>query len=413
MIINPPIVTHSAGNLELRAHIAFQDTVSECFYGVPEKYASFVDTSSANCFLVGLLYPAMRYGEDIHVEGKVSARLLYNLNQYVIHMLSSCDARLHPIHITAKTTDDRGYPDAKAVTTGFSGGIDSFHAIYGHYEVPTPDGFRLTHLLSFNVGAHGIPKTSEEQVTIEQKFHARYKRLASFPKEIGLDFIPVNSNIHCFHPWGHLEVCTLANLSAVLFLQRGIKRYYLASSGHPFSAIWHYLGDNRRPDDIALLNTYLLPWMSTESCDFLEDGSFYDRSQKTAQIADYPPVAKYLNVCCNYDTLDTNCSICNKCCRTLLTLELLGKLEAFSNVFDLNKYHNKARRLYIARTIVTEKTELFSKHLMDLAREKGINLRAEVNCLDIFRAKMMDGRLHNFIRNNRVLKKIAKMFFKE
>lgn len=151
--------------------------------------------------------------------------------------------------------------------------------------------------------------------------------------------------------------------------------------------------------------------MSTETCDLLEDGSQYDRSQKTARIADYPPVAKYLNVCGNYDTLDTNCSTCDKCCRTMLTLELLGKLEKFDNIFDLNKYHREARRLYIAQTILREESSLFSKHLMDLARASGIDLHSEVNCLDLFRAKMLDGRLHQFIRTHPTLKTLAKKFF--
>ena len=49
---------------------------------------------------------------------------------------------------------------------------------------------------------------------------------------------------------------------------------------------------------------------------------------------------------------------------------------------------------------------------LDLARERGVNLRKEVNALDLFRARMLDGRLHSFIRNNPLLKRIAKKFFK-
>ena len=148
------------------------------------------------------------------------------------------------------------------------------------------------------------------------------------------------------------------------------------------------------------------------SLDLLDDGNLYDRSMKTRLVADYAPAAKYLNVCYGHDTLDTNCSVCPKCVRTLLTLDILGKLEEFGGVFDLARYRREARRRAIAETIVGERKNLFAKHLMDLARERGVDLRREVNALDLFRARMLNGRLHSFIRNNAVLKRIAKRFFK-
>ena len=110
--------------------------------------------------------------------------------------------------------------------------------------------------------------------------------------------------------------------------------------------------------------------------------------------------------------MDTNCSVCPKCVRTLLTLDILGKLDAFSGVFDIDRYRREARRRAIADAIVGERKNLFAKHLVDLARERGVDLRREVNALDLFRARMLNGRLHTFIRNNPVLKRLAKKFFK-
>lgn len=413
MIIKQPKTETLAGQLSLRTEVKYDNNdVVSCFYSVPEGFADLADTASSNCFLVGFLYPALRMGEDIHVEGAVSARLLYNLNEYLIPLLAMCDNRLKRIRVTADETDGIGCKNAYAVGTGFSGGIDSFTTIYEHFARPTPKEFRLTHLFFFNVGAHGIPKDGSELEAIERKFLARYKKLSAFPEEVKLPFVPVNSNIHLFHPWGHLEVATFATLSAVMFLQNGIRRYYLTSAGHPYFHLWRYLGERRRPDDIAYLNPILLPCLSTEGLDLIDDGTLYDRSQKTALVANYKPAAKHLNFCCSHDTLDTNCSICGKCCRTLLTLELLGKIEDFRTVFDVDKYRREARRRFIAEAIVTADRELFCKHLLDLARERGVNLRREVNCLDLFRARMMDGKLHTFIRNNPFLKRFAKKFFR-
>ena len=412
MKIGKPKSTITAGETRLSAKVSFQGVEDECFYSVPAQFAGLADLSSSNAFLVGMLYPAMRYGENIEVEGTVSARLLFNLNEYLVPLMAECDSRLKRITITASATDDKGSAAASAVGTGFSGGIDSFATIYEHFERPAPEGFKLTHLFFFNVGAHGIPKKPGDMETIERQFHARFDKFRGFPEEAGLPFVPVDSNVHKFHPWGHLEVATFATVSAVMFLQRGIRRYFLASSGHTYRQLWKFLGDGGRPDAIERLNMMLLPWLSTESLDLVDDGNLYDRSQKTVLVANYPPARKYLNVCYGHDTLDTNCSVCPKCARTLLTLDILGKLDDFAGVFDIQKYKREVRRRLIAETIVQERKNLFSKHQMDLARSRGVDLRREVNILDLFRARMLNGRLHSFIRNNSFLKRLAKKFFK-
>lgn len=413
MQIGKPIVKTTAEGTSLSAKVSYQGKEDECFYSVPAEFADFADTESSNCFLVGMLYPAMRNGEDIHVEGTVSAKLLYNLNEYLVPLMAICDERLKRIRITADATDSEGCREAHAVGTGFSGGIDSFSTICQHFvRKGEPDGFRLTHLFFFNVGAHGIPKKPGDLAAIERQFNARYEKFKAFPAEVGLPFVRVNSDIHKFHPWGHLEVATFATVSAILFLARGIRRYYLASSGHTYRQLWKFLGDGGRPDAIERMNMMLLPWLSTERLDIIDDGNLYDRSQKTVMVADYPPAARYLNVCYGHDTLDTNCSVCNKCARTLLTLDILGKLDEFAGIFDIPRYRREVRRRLIAETIVGERKSLFAKHQMDLARERGVDLRREVNALDIIRARMSEGAIHNLIRNNPLLKRLARKFFK-
>ena len=412
LTIGKPVVEETAEALTLRADVASQGRRDTCFYSVPAKYADFADRESSNCFLVGLLYPAMRRGEDIVVEGTVSAKLLYNLNEFLIPLMALCDDRLRRITVKAGSTDSSRRADAAAVGTGFSGGIDSFVTIYERFVRPNPDGFRLTHLFFFNVGAHGIPKREGDLESIERQFRARYDKFKAFPEEVSLPFVQVNSDIHKFHTWGHLETATLATSSAVLFLAGGLRRYYIASSGHTYRQLWKFLGDGRRPDSIENLNMMILPWLCTESLDIVDDGNLLDRSRKTALIADYPPAARHLNVCFGHDTLDTNCSVCPKCARTLLTLELLGKLDAFSSVFDIPKYRREVRTRYIAETIVNADRDLFARHEMELARERGVDLRGEVGALDIFRARMLNGRLHGFIRGNPLLKRIAKAFFR-
>ena len=88
MRIGKPTARRESDSTVLSAKVSFQGADDECFYSVPAQYADMADTESSNCFLVGMLYPAMRYGEDIDVEGVVSAKLLYNLNEYLIPLMA-------------------------------------------------------------------------------------------------------------------------------------------------------------------------------------------------------------------------------------------------------------------------------------------------------------------------------------
>ena len=115
MLIRQAQVARAGGWLVLRAQVSSQGKETECFYSVPERFADFADAASSNCFLVGLLYPAMRWGEDIHVEGKVSARLLFNINEFLVPFMSMCDSRLKPIKATAEKNREaakKGVPEA-------------------------------------------------------------------------------------------------------------------------------------------------------------------------------------------------------------------------------------------------------------------------------------------------------------
>ena len=87
------------------------------------------------------------------------------------------------------------------------------------------------------------------------------------------------------------------------------------------------------------------------------------RVDKTRYIADSKYVMKYLDVCWaaqskNSDSKSTlwmgktkkNCGKCDKCLRTLFTLELLGKKEEYADIFDFNEYA-KYRSKFIIKCI--------------------------------------------------------------
>jgi hypothetical protein len=104
----------------------------------------------------------------------------------------------------------------------------------------------------------------------------------------------------------------------------------------------------------------------------IADGYQYNRVEKTIQIIDYPPVKDFLNVCVNINRSDeNNCSICKKCCRTLLTLEAAGHLDDFSRVFEIDAYM-KVRTQYLAELIATKNADPFARYIVDYHTQSGL-----------------------------------------
>ena len=345
----------------------------KCFFSLPQEYSDWVDPASSDCFAVGLLYTAMFDGADMELAGDISEKLLFTINTYVIPMLNGFDPRLQQIKVRAKTISPRNYPEAIHGGCGFSGGIDSFYTIYRHgIQNNTPERFKIDTLFFFNVGAHGMGNSPERLKWLEDKFKKRFELLSAYAKDVNMPYIPVNSNLHSFHQSGHLQTDSLASASAALFVSRKLACYYLGSLGHDYYT--QIRCADTQNSEIALINDLLLPQLCTEKLSFFADGGAFSRSGKTEQISDYQIVKKYLNVCGNPETVDKNCSVCFKCKRTMLTLDIMGKLQEFSALFDLKKFDDNAKKNYIAEVLNHHDKDLFCLDIYNYALKKGIRL---------------------------------------
>lgn len=372
LLVAEPQVSIADGIYTLSAELSGVCS-GKCFFSLPEKYSDWVDPTSSDCFAVGLLYTAMFDGADLELAGDISEKLLFTINTYVIPMLNGLDPRLQQIKVKAKKTSLRKYPDATHGGCGFSGGIDSFYTIYRHgVQNHTPDRFKIDTLFFFNVGAHGMGSSPERLKWLEDKFNKRYELLNTYAEEVNMPYIPVNSNLHSFHQSGHLQTDTLASVAAALFVSRKLSCYYLGSPGYDYYT--QIRCADTQNSEIALINDLLLPHLSTETVTFFADGGAFSRCGKTEQISDYEIVKKYLNVCGNPETVDKNCSECFKCKRTMLTLDIMGKLEEFSDLFDLKKFDDKAKKTYIAEVLNNYDKDLFCSDIYHYALKKGIRL---------------------------------------
>lgn len=368
MYIKGVEITHQDDKLTLSVAIESKSLGHKTlWFAVPKIYEKHVCTTQMDAFLVGMLFPAMMCGEDLYLDGVVSKKLLFNVNKYVIPLLMSFSSAAKKITVTAKESNEQGF-DNTGIGTGFSGGVDSFNAIHELLVKQTDPTLKINTLLFLNVGSHG---GKEESAKL--KYLQRYNHLKSYPEEINLDYIPIDSNLHTFHPWGHEKIHTLTGVAGVLVLQKHFSKYYYASAGFNYTQIINFSQKYRDKDVGIYCDPILLPLLSTESTEFYQEGAAYSRVDKIVDISNYEPTYRYLNVYVSGDDTHENCSACGKCLRTLFALDLSGNLEKYENIFNIDKYR-KIKGFYIAQLVKDSEKDIFAKSLIELAKDKNIRL---------------------------------------
>ena len=349
MKLGKPVLRAKKGRVAYEVSVGTQEASRTLWYSVPSRFEHLIAATS-DCALVALLVPAMARGEDLHVAGTVSEKLYYNLDTLQA-ILVEVMPLLREIRVHPEDVDSSGVR-AEGVATGFSGGVDSFSALADHYYLEVLPTFKITHLLSNNVGSH--------ERGGEALFRRRFERLLPLAERLGLPFVDVNSNLDEFYTMNHQQTHTTRNASVALLLGCGIGRFLYASTYRFRDA---FVGPYH---DSAASELVTLPLLSTERTECFSVGSQYSRVQKTLHVAELADARDFLDVCM-MNAPGTNCSVCPKCKRTLFTLELAGKLDRFEKVFDLAAY-KKARQRYIGRALFLE-NDPFSREIAEFAAE--------------------------------------------
>ncbi|MCF8568171.1 hypothetical protein LLE49_25940 [Alicyclobacillus tolerans] len=321
------------------------------WYEVDKKYADYLVHERADGFVVGLLWYALTHGHDIEVLSPMSERLYYTLNKY----LSPLIAQVHgckTTNIMCDQLDHEPFRNQGAVGTGLSCGIDSFSTIYDHMGDDTPDHFKITHFTFFNVGSHG-GYGGKKALNL---FKQRAEVVKSCANQLGKELILLNSNLSEILQLRFQPTHTLRSISGVLVLQKLFNIYYYSSGVHA-----KYFELTKK--DMAYYDIFNLNMLSTESLTLFSSGAAYTRLEKTRRVAEFEPSYKYLNVCVSQGL---NCGKCFKCKKTLLTLELLGKIDNYFSVFDLDAYY-KEKQQYINYVIANKNSD--DPHLRDIYRE--------------------------------------------
>lgn len=338
------------------------------FYLTDEEYGKYLTSETSDCFIIGILIMALKSGQDIDCD-TISEKLYYNLYHTVIPLISEIYG-FNPIKIHYKHLSNQIF-NAKAVGSGCSLGVDSFSTIADHISEECPSSFRLTHLTYFNVGAHGDKDFNK----VKQSYENDYKLVAAYAKYKKMPVVKIESNLANFYEGFDFDQCALLrNMSVVLSMQKLFKRYVYASS-------FHIKDTHFTSKDMHYQSPFLLPALSTETTELINGDPCLNRSDKTIKIANFNDTYQYLYVCwkelivnndLNADIAKVkdkflNCTRCDKCMRTVLTLDIIGKIDFYDKIFDLDHYR-KEKDFYIGKVIANIKQDAFYNDIYTLMK---------------------------------------------
>lgn len=359
LIIHQPTIKLNNSCSRLSVILEFDGKCREMWYELPAELGHWFSTDRVDGFVVGFILQAMGHKKNIVTRAPMSSKLWHNLTNFFIPMMAKAFSNLHAIKILPSSLIESSFP-AMGVAGGFSGGIDSFSAIVDHYVKEKTPGYKISHFLFHNVGSHG-DKNYRDARTL---FRQRYDALKLYPELLNIPFVPVDSNIHEIVPTEFVKTYITLNASVPLVLQNQFQRYFYASSYK-----YEDCGVSQT-DIVGRFDPMAFHMLSTEILDCVSTGGQMSRVEKTRVVADYEPSYLFLNVCIDPSFEGRNCSACVKCCRTLLTLEMFGLAELYTEVFNLERF-KQVRRQYIKNNVLPAKKGGFEYEILELARDIG------------------------------------------
>lgn len=328
------------------------------WYSCDKKYKNFISFETVDAFVVAILLYAMEHQLDIICESKMSAKLYYQLVEYLIPSIASNIRKYKPISIIADITENK-FNNYGAVGGSLSGGVDSFYTLLRHLD-RKEKGYNITHLCFFNAGASGSNGGDEARV----KFNNRINWIKDVASKLDKELILIDTNINEFLLQDFQKTCTFRTLAIPLLFQKLFSVYYFAS-GTSFS---DFKFSEKDSADYDLLSVQCL---STENLQFYSDGGNLNRLDKVNYISKYQITYSRLNVCAREDI---NCSKCEKCKRTMMALYVLGKLDLYADVFNISYFSNNKTK-YIT-TASKERNNIEWKDIYSYLLENGeINIK--------------------------------------
>ena len=356
----PYITIEEGGNYSLCADIEGINEPFTLWYKVSEEYSKYLCTERADAFLVGILPYAMAHSTDkdqlvIVCQAPVSEQLYYQLSLHYIPTLAKNIEWYDLIRIECEL-DHTKLDSLNAVGTGVSGGVDSWYTILKSKQENSP-AYKITHGAYFEFDPEGI---------FDGERQNKMRELSrNICKENEIAFVDIKSNI-CkdIYRVAHEAIISCMLFSYVITLQKLFSQFYISSS-YPYN---RFKIVDYSCEHYELLNVHCL---SNENISFYTPGSEVTRYEKTEYIADYD-LPKKLFLVCRAPKVENailkNCSRCSKCTRTMIQLDLAGKLDHFNDIFNVKAYRDDPD-YYLGYLIFKGKSDDFVAETLEKFKE--------------------------------------------
>ncbi|MEM6286469.1 MAG: hypothetical protein AAF845_04880 [Bacteroidota bacterium] len=262
-------------------------------------------------FAAGLVIPALHAGATIRIEGEIDERWLENVGRIADLYASWWGLRAYtPLSASGLVVRPPVVSGARAQC--FTGGVDSFYTLTQEPEHGT------THLF--------FAESYERALASEAHEAAVHELLEDVASTFDVGLLNLRSNLRSFPHLDGLQFGTHTQGGAIaaggLLYSSAIDTLVIPSSyAYVYDTPW---GTHWDLDPL---------WSLPGRIDFVH-GDAPVRSAKVAAIVDHPAVQAHLRVCWMWDAPPGgNCSRCEKCVRTMMSLANSGDLSRFDR-FD-------------------------------------------------------------------------------
>ena len=362
MIVGRPQVTSSASEVIVAARIESERAGAalpeSLWFAFPRSCSEYLD-DGAGGFAAALLPLAMHRGEPLCVDGPLSPRLAHGLREYQRVQCHWKPELFRPVEVRCRDLrDGRRVGAAGAVGLAFSGGVDSFHALRSHLPPSEPlQASRVTHCLIVN----GFDEDAD--LDGAGRFGSILQLYEPLMARLGLELIAVRTNLlEVLGPMVRSQSFASFLTAPALLLGGLLSRFYIAA-GCKLKTQGLY------PDGSHLMLDHLL---STESMQTMTVEAHLSRVEKTVALASWPEAHDLLRVCSRPTGAQAdraaiaNCCACEKCLRTMVTLDAAGALDEF-RCFPQPLFRERIRAVDYS----WEPAVLFAREIVEFARRQG------------------------------------------
>jgi hypothetical protein len=355
------------------------------WYRVPKEYGAYLSTQN-DAFLAPALLAGMYYGESLQVQGAVSPRLAYNLDEYQYIISIRFPDLLQRVSLQFERIEaSNGQP--RGIGAAFSGGLDSLFTLWKHLPNNQSDpDYQITHGI-FIKGFDILPKEGDD-------YDLLYNQYSQGLARYGVELIPVETNMvsitHQRMPFPFIFGPII--VSAGISLQGLLRSYFIPSSWDHHKLMKESYSSDPGVDSL----------LSTDQIRIIHHGATHRRVEKTEEIAAWDLSQELLWVCTEaaFEGSTWNCSRCEKCVRAMIPLYALGemgKYKTFSKPFESDRdVLWWARRFSLRQNYVSELFPFVRKHKPALL--PWMRLAAIVGYLRYLLVKYMPQSIKNWLR---------------